>query len=231
MLSVAWPFYLVRNQPLPWPETSLVIGGIALLFASVTRQPWWWRVIHSLFAPLVYGFSSLAIPPGWFLLAFVILFSVHRSAFSGRIPLFLSNRKTAEAIASLVSGSQGKDFADLGAGIGSIVRPLSKMQPDIRVTGIENSPIPWAIGLVRTKGLKNCKWAWGNFWKFPLSDYDVVYTFLSPTPMQALWRKARQEMRPGSLFVSNSFPVPGTEASFVQIVDDKRKTRLFCYKL
>lgn len=231
VLSVVWPFYGIRNEPLPWLETSLLIGGTALLIACISRQPWWWRIIHALFAPLVCCFSWLEIPPGWFLLAFILLFSIHRGAFSGQIPLFLSNRKTASAIAKLVSDSAGKNFIDLGAGIGSIARPLAKALPGIRVTGIENSPIPWLLGFMRTKGLKNCKWTWGDFWKSPLSDYDVVYAFLSPAPMPALWQKILREMRPGSLFVSNGFPVPGAEASLVLDIDDQRRTRLFCYRL
>jgi hypothetical protein len=43
----------------------------------------------------------------------------------------------------------------------------------------------------------------------PLAGQDVVYAFLSPAPMKQLWAKAQAEMTPGSLFVSNSFPVPG----------------------
>jgi hypothetical protein len=44
-----------------------------------------------------------------------------------------------------------------------------------------------------------------------LGAFDVVYAFLSPVPMAQLWEKARQEMKPGSLFVSHTFEVPGKE--------------------
>jgi hypothetical protein len=47
--------------------------------------------------------------------------------------------------------------------------------------------------------------------------------------MPALWQKVRAEMRPGSLFISNSFAVPDVEASYVLEVDDERHTRLYCY--
>ncbi|MDH5586413.1 MAG: hypothetical protein OEZ05_07260, partial [Nitrospirota bacterium] len=50
---------------------------------------------------------------------------------------------------------------------------------------------------------------WGDFWKDDLAQYDVVYAYLSPVPMQRLWEKARQEMQPGSLLISNSFIIPG----------------------
>ena len=83
VLSLAWPYFGIRNEALPWPETALAIGGVALLLASITRQPWWWRVIHTLFAPLAWGIAELAIDPGWFLLSFILLLLVYRGAVAG----------------------------------------------------------------------------------------------------------------------------------------------------
>jgi hypothetical protein len=64
VLSLAWPYFGVQGEALPWLETSLAIGGVALLFATLSRQPWWWRVIHAGFMPLVWFTQSLAIDPG-----------------------------------------------------------------------------------------------------------------------------------------------------------------------
>lgn len=46
-----------------------------------------------------------------------------------------------------------------------------------------------------------------------------------------LWLKVSHEMRPGALFISNSFEVPDVEATAVIEVNDSRKTRLYCYWL
>ena len=40
----------------------------------------------------------------------------------------------------------------------------------------------------------------------------------------------KAEMPPGSLFVSNSFPVPEVEPNEIVEVDDGRSTRLYCYR-
>ena len=64
-----------------------------------------------------------------------------------------------------------------------------------------------------------------------LDGVDVVYAFLSPAPMPALGEKARREMPPGSLFISNSFAVPDVEASDIVEIDDARQTRLYCYRM
>ena len=107
----------------------------------------------------------------------------------------------------------------------------SKALERTHVTGIENAYLPWLIGRLRTAQRNNCKWLLSNLWDVPLSGYDVVYAFLSPAPMANLWVKISKEMQPGSLFISNSFPVPERAADFVIEVNDKRRTRLFFYRV
>jgi len=59
----------------------------------------------------------------------------------------------------------------------------------------------------------------------------VVYAFLSTEPMSRLWQKVAQEMRPGSVFVSNSFQVPDVEPTSVVVVNDSRQTHLYFYAI
>ncbi len=231
VLSLAWPYYGLRNQELPWPQTAVAIGAIATLFASLTRQPWWWRVIHALFAPMAWGVSRLEIGPGWFLLLFVLLLLVYRGALTGQVPLYLSNRPSAAALARLIADRRDLRFLDLGAGIGSVVIALARERPDAHFTGVENAPATWLVGRLRSARLRNCDWRWGNLWRSDLARHDVVYAFLSSAPMAALWAKVQKEMRPGSLFVSNSFAVPGVQASSVIEVNDARQTLLYCYQM
>lgn len=230
VLSLAWPYFGIRDETLPWPATAVAIGGVAMLMAILTRQHWWWRLIHALFAPLAWSVSTLSIDPGWFLLAFILMLLVYRGAIAGQIPLFLSNSKTVSALALLVSERPGTRFIDLGAGVGSVLRALARSQQNAQFTGIENAPATWLAGYLWTAGLANCDWRWGDFWRVNLAVYDVVYAFLSPAPMPALWEKVLHEMHSGSLFISNSFPVPGVEAHHVIEIDDARRTRLYCYR-
>ena len=183
-----------------------------------------------LFSPLAWAVASLSIDPGWFLLTFILLLLVFRGALSGQIPLYLSSRDTAAALAELLSERPGKRFIDLGAGIGSVLRPLARALPEAQLTGVENAPATWLAGYLRTAGLPNCTWCWEDIWRTSLVEYDVVYAFLSPAPMPALWEKVKLEMPPGSLFISNSFPIPGVAASRVVEIDDARQTRLYCYR-
>lgn len=230
VIVLAWPYYGMRDEALPWPETAFAIGAVALLIATLTRQPWWWRIIHAIFTPLAWVVTLLAIDPGWFLLLAILLLLVYRGALSGQVPLYLSNADTAAALVELTADRPQLRFLDLGAGIGSIVRPLAIARPEASFTGIENAPATWLAGRLRTAGLQNCQWIWGDIWKAKLAGYDVVYAFLSPAPMPALWEKVIKEMPPGSLFISNSFPVPEIEANAIVDLEDARGTRLYCYQ-
>ena len=231
VLSLTWPFASIADGPLAWPKIAIAIGAVAWTTAKLTRQTWWWQTIHALFAPLAWFFSTLSIAPIWFLLAFILMFVVYRGALSGQIPLYLSNNATAATLVTLVSNYPNLRFIDLGAGIGSVVRALAKARPDAWFTGVENAPATWAIGYVLTAGFKNCHWCWADIWRTNLADYDVVYAFLSPTPMTALWEKAQREMPAGSMLISNSFEIPGVDCTQIIDVGDSRQTRLYCYRL
>ena len=230
-LVLAWPFFSFQSQELPWPESAFGIGIAALIVASYAKQPWWWRVIHLTFVPMLWKASQFGIDPGWYLLAFIALTLIFRGAAAGRIPLFLSNATTVAALAEIIAERNAQRLIDLGAGIGSVVAPLAANTPTIRTDGIENAPASWLIGYLRTRGLRNCDWMWGDFWEASLTDYDVVYAFLSPEPMPQLWKKACDEMPAGSLFISNSFHVPGVTPNQIIELDDRRGTVLYCYEL
>jgi hypothetical protein len=80
-------------------------------------------------------------------------------------------------------------------------------------------------------GPSNARILYGDFWRRSLAPYDMVYVFLSPAPMSAVFEKAKAEMSPGSLLVSNSFAVEGIEPSEVRMLDDGRRTRLYLYRM
>ena len=39
VLSLAWPYYGVRGEPLPWGHVALAIGIVAALLATFLKQP------------------------------------------------------------------------------------------------------------------------------------------------------------------------------------------------
>lgn len=210
---------------------AVIQGAFAFLVATLLSQPPWWRAIHLVFLPLVAGALQLDLPPWLYLLAFGLLASVYWRTFRGDVPLYLSNQATAKAALELLPARGGVRAVDLGAGTGGLLRHLAQGRPDGIFTGIERAPLPYLLARLAASDLPNCTIRRGDFWDDHLAAYDVVYAFLSPPAMPRLWQKARAEMRPGSLLVSNSFPIPDATPQQVIEVPDRRRTRLYCYTL
>lgn len=196
-----------------WQPPFVLLALIQGLLASLPffRRDRWWIAIQILFPPLVLFALSLRMNADWFLVGFILLGIVYWNTFRTRVPLYLTGREVGMAIlARLPEGSF--EFADLGSGLGGLVAMLAKTKTSGRFYGIEIAPLPFLVGRARCMNLANCRMEWGGYEKTDLSRFDFVYAFLSPIPMKALFEKAKREMKPGSVFVSNSFEVPGIEA-------------------
>lgn len=208
---------------------ALLQGGIAATIAYRQGVPLWWVPIHLVFLPLAVVVQRAEIAPGWFLAGFVLLFLVFWRTDKSRVPLYLSNRPTAAALAALLPARPCR-VLDIGCGDGGLLRRLARARPDCHCVGIEYAPLPWLLAKLRCLGLANATVRFGDFWDEPLAGYDLVYAFLSPAPMPRLWAKVGAEMSPGTRLVSNSFAVPGVEHEELVRVADRRATRLYLYR-
>jgi SAM-dependent methyltransferase len=204
-------------------------GVCAAFVAHKLEAPRWWLAIHLAFLPLVAVAFGQGIDPLWYLAAFVILILVFWRTDTSRVPLYLSNNATADAVLGLLPATP-IHVLDLGCGDGRLLRRLARARPDCEFLGIEHAPLPWLWAWCGSLGVTNCRIRRGDFWRNSLGLFDVVYAFLSPVPMPRLWRKACAEMRPGTLLVSNSFAVPDIEAEATIDVADRRHSCLYCYR-
>ncbi|MFT3736060.1 MAG: class I SAM-dependent methyltransferase [Rhodocyclaceae bacterium] len=205
-------------------------GLIAAILSAGLGAPRWWSAIHLIFLPGIVLALQSSLPPWVYLAAFVLLAVTYWTSFRTQVPLFLSNRVTVHRLAAFLPDSPTR-FLDVGSGTGSMVRRLAQLRPDWQVDGIEAAPAPFFLSKFMARGQSNAMLLRGDFWKHSLKRYDVVYAFLSPVPMPALWAKAAKEMTPGSLLVSNSFEIPGMAPERIVTIDDPRRTRLFCYRI
>lgn len=211
-------------------EFAIVQGFSAAFVSWRVGAPPWWRVIHLLFMPLVLLALALDIAPGWYLAAFVLSLLVFWRTDRSRVPLYLSNKATADTVAALLPEGAAR-VIDLGCGDGRLLRHLSLARPDCIFVGYEHAPLPWLVARLTNLHRRNVDIRYGDFWQHPLGPYDVVYAFLSPAPMPALADKCQAEMAPGKHLISNSFPIPDEPAAQTIVVDDRRQSHLFCYKI
>jgi hypothetical protein len=91
---------------------------------------------------------------------------------------------------------------------------IAKSRPRSHVEGIEIAPLPWLISVLRAKFCRSgVRFSLGDYRALNFADYDVIFAYLSPAAMLALWDKAQLEMRPGSLLISLEFDIPGVHPS------------------
>lgn len=213
-----------------WPLVGMQAAAAAGI-SRMLRQPVWWVPLHLAFLPAAMGMLALQLPSTAYLAGFLLLALVFWGTVKGEAPLFLSSAAVAQAVALIARREDACSFVDLGAGTGSVVIPLARACPHIRVEAWEHAPLPWIITRLRARKLPNLCVARLNLWHGDLSTFDVVFAFLSPAPMPAIAEKIGREMRPGSLFVSSSFAIPGWAPESVVRVDDRRRTPLYCYRI
>jgi SAM-dependent methyltransferase len=212
-----------------WPQLAWVIGLAAALLGWLLRLPPWWLPLQLVFAPALYWAQQLALAPGWYLAAFALCLLLLGNSLRDRVPLYLSSRSVWNALAQLLP--PGGRWLDLGCGSGGGLLALSRQRPQAEHVGVESAPLLWLLAKLRFVRRPRCRVLFADLWALDLSQFDLVYAFLSPAPMPALWRKARQEMRPGSLLVSNSFMVPQVPPTRVIEVDDRRRSRLYVWQM
>lgn len=208
---------------------AMLQGGIAAIIAYRQGAPRWWLFIHLGFVPLATFVHQLDIAPGWFLAGFVLLLLLFWRTDKSRVPLYLTNRATSDALLKLLPARPCR-LIDIGCGDGGLLRRLAKTRPDCHFTGIEHAPLPWLMARLCTLGAPNIEVRRGNFWQESLATYDVIYAFLSPAPMPRLWAKACAELQPDAFLISNSFSVPNQHPVKITRVNDRRGTHLYSYQ-
>lgn len=215
---------------LPGFAVLAVISLTAVVLGMACRLPVWWWPIQAAFVPAVVWASSLELPPALFLGLLLLLLLVYPSNLKERVPLYLSNRATWDAVLALLPEDASFSFIDLGCGDGGGLVYLAERRPLGRFVGVETAPLPFLLAWLRTRYRTNCRVYLRSLWREDLSGYRVAYAFLSPAPMSRLWEKVKQEMKPGSLLISNSFEVPGENPDQELPVNDALESRLLVWR-
>jgi hypothetical protein len=224
---------LVISMPEDSPPALLLAlcqGTVAAGISFQCRQAVWWQTIHVLFPLAVITALSLPLPNWIFLTGFVAFATIYWTSFRTQVPFYPSGKSVWNALLRNLP-SHSKKIIDIGSGIGGLVLHLASARPDASCVGIEAAPLPWLISRMRAACRRvPCQFLWGSYESLDLATYDVVFAYLSPAAMPALWRKASAEMRPGTLLFSYEFPVEGVEASSVVEIAGESAV-LYCWRM
>ena len=200
--------YLLARAGLAQSYVSVAIiqGGFALLLTAWRALARWWLAIQALFPLALVGTAHLAIAPSWFLAGFLFLLVLYWSTFRTQVPYYPSGRRVWDEVAHLLPQDRAATAIDIGSGLGGLVLDLARRRPDCRFTGIELAPLPWLASAMRAASSKgHARFLRGDYERLDFGDYDLVFAYLSPAAMSALWRKASGEMKSGALLLSYEF--------------------------
>lgn len=218
VLTLTIAFSIIFDVKTPIAIVVLAQGvGAAALSRWRRLAPWWWA-IQIAFFPALFAAAMLHLPPGIYLLGFLFLLALYWSTFRTQVPYYPSGAVAWAAVAELLPKSHPIRFVDVGSGFGGMVMHLAGLRADSEFIGIELAPLPWffsrlAAWFRRSRGMFICD----DYHHLDLGKFDVVFAYLSPAAMPALWRKARAEMQAGSLLLSYEFAIPEAESQIANI--------------
>lgn len=124
------------------------------------------------------------------------------------VPPLPSSRSQMNDICELLAhvGLQKKSVIyDLGSGWGDVLIAVAKAYPDADVRGIEISPVPYLISIIRTLRIRRVSVRYGNFRQEILSDADAVICYLMPESMDDVSNFLDISIVSGTHVVSNTF--------------------------
>jgi hypothetical protein len=195
---------------------ALLQGTVAALISRWRRLAVWWLPIQFFFPGALMAMHALDWPPSLFLAAFIFLLALYWTTFRTQVPFFPSSTATWEAVAALVPQGRPIRFIDIGSGFGGLILSLAERRPDSEFVGIELAPLPWLASVMRA-GIRRSggRFIRGTYEDLDFAEYDIVFAYLSPAAMPALWEKAKGEMRIGTLLLSNEFPISGVKSHII----------------
>jgi len=111
-------------------------------------------------------------------------------AVTGVPPLSATRAEAANVVALLREAGLPAQAVvyDLGSGWGSLIVALAQAFPQMRIVGIEWSPLPCWIARLRTRGMPNVRVLRGDFYDCDVREAQAVTCYLMRKPMPRLAR-------------------------------------------
>lgn len=218
VLILAYGMPLLAGIQLMVAVAAVLQGGIASLVSRLCRLAPWWQFIQFIFPVALVMTLALQLSPHIFLAVFLIFLGLYWSTFRTQVPFYPSNQAVWSAVADFVPENRSIRFIDIGSGFGGLALYLAAQRPQSIFAGIELAPVPWFTSWIRahiTSG--RTRFIRGDYGHLNFASYDVIFAYLSPAAMPALWEKAYAEMRGGTLLLSYEFLIPGVKPHVTRV--------------
>jgi SAM-dependent methyltransferase len=218
LVMVCCLVYILSNlTSLRFSLLSLVLlhSLIATTLCRLANMAVWWRWIQAIFPLAMLGMSMWTVPNEVYLIGFIVSLSLFWTTFRTQVPFFPSRPLVWQKVAALIPAHQAIRMIDIGSGLGDLSMHIAKTHQHSQVEGIEIAPLPWLISVLRARlSRSSARFYLGDYQALDFAQYQLVFAYLSPAAMPALWQKVQQEMQSGSLLVSYEFDIPGVPPTF-----------------
>lgn len=137
---------------------------------------------------------------------------------------------------------------EAGSGWGSLAFYLARACPGWRITGVENSTVPYvwaslrlrAVSFLLSRGLfsredrslgKRLVFRRADLYGWPLEETDVIVCYLYPAAMQRLSGLLHERLLPGATIISVCFALPDWQPERVMVCKDIQRTKVYVYRV
>jgi len=204
---------------------------LAAIFSYLAGMSSWWRWIHLGFPIAIWSMFSWHVPNEYYLAGFIISLSLFWTTFRSQVPFFPSRPAVWRQVSKLMPMGKSVRLIDIGSGLGDMPMYIAKVRQECHIEGIEIAPLPWLISFLRKKILRSSAiFRLGDYRALDFANYDVIFAYLSPAAMLALWGKASREMKSGSLLISLEFEIPGVVPS-MRIAGNKNSPMIYVWRM
>jgi ribosomal protein L11 methylase PrmA len=134
----------------------------------------------------------------WFVYAFLITFN--------SAPFLPSSGKKVRKALGLAGINNKTRFIDIGSGDGRVVLHAAKLGAEL-ASGVEINPYLSLLSrcILWLNGRRNAQILQANMFKLDYSSYNVIYAYLLPATMNKLLPIIKQQVKPGTVVISNTF--------------------------
>ena len=213
-LATVWLLAISGFHP-SYLTVALLQGIFAALLTRWRRLARWWLTIQLLFPLAILGANTLSVPPWVFLATFIVLLAVFWSTFRTQVPYWASGQRVWNAVADLLPARPVR-VIDIGSGLGGFVLHLARRRPDSLISGIELAPLPWFGSWLRARSIASrARFIRGDYERLDFAQFDVVFCYLSPAAMPALYAKCLAEMKTGARLMSYEFVIAQRQPDLV----------------
>jgi cyclopropane fatty-acyl-phospholipid synthase-like methyltransferase len=157
-----------------------------------------------------------------FFCLFLILIPFPIIGFIGA-PYYPSARKRVKKMIDLAKLKKSDVVVDLGSGDGRIVEEAAKIE-GVEAHGVELNPFLALFTRIKFRGKKNIKIMNKSMWNVDLRGYTRIFLFCLPKEMQKFEKKLKNELKPGTLIISNIF-------TFTHWKPIKKEDSVYVYKV